>query len=114
MARMSASMGGGYKGDPSAAHAKIAPKGPDVHTPKPAGKTGNKPQSNVGGETKANMRGALMGHPEENNPLRGATKELASQHPHSYADHGPHHGGKEHIRHQPLHGLHPKGSHGRK
>lgn len=36
------------------------------------------------------------------NPLRGAMKELKTQHPHPYTDHGPHHGGSEHIRHKPM------------
>lgn len=107
-------MGKGYHGDPSAARAAMPKGGADVAREKPAGKTGSKPQSNVGNETKPDMHGALMGKPTDHNPLRGATKELASQHPHSYSDHGPHHGTKDHVRHQPLHGLHSKGSHGRK
>ena len=69
--------------------------------------------SDVGGESKADMKGALMGDPTDGNPLRGATKELHDQHPHSYSDHGPHHGGSEHIRHMPLHGMKPSKGYGR-
>lgn len=36
------------------------------------------------------------------NPLRGAMRELHSQHPHHYTDHGPHHGTSDHIRHEGL------------
>lgn len=55
-----------------------------------------------GPEKKADMGGALMGSPEDGNPLRGATRELHSQHPHAYHEHGPHHGTREHIRHEPV------------
>lgn len=59
----------------------------------------------VGNETKADMKGALDGNPTDKNPLSGAVKELHEQHPHHYSDHGPHHGTKTHIRHEPMHGL---------
>jgi hypothetical protein len=59
----------------------------------------------VGNETKADMKGAQEGQPTDKNPLHGAVKELHSQHPHHYSDHGPHHGTKTHIRHEPLHGM---------
>ena len=49
--------------------------------------------------------GADLGH---------AMKELHRQHPHKHHEHGPHHGKEHHIRHEPLHGLHPKSGHGRK
>lgn len=58
--------------------------------------------SEVGGESKADMKGALGGSPEDKNPLRGATRELHSQHPHEYHEHGPHHGTRDHIRHEPV------------
>lgn len=59
----------------------------------------------VGETSRADMKGAQMGQPTDKNPLRGAMKELASQHPHSYDQLGPHHGGSEHVRHIPLHGM---------
>jgi hypothetical protein len=67
----------------------------------------------MSGEKSADMKGGLYGNPSEHNPLKGAVKELKAQHPHSHESRGPHHGGKAHDRHMPLHGLHPKGSHGR-
>lgn len=45
--------------------------------------------------------------------LGAAVEELHDQHPHKHHHLGPHHGQKHHIRHEPLHGLHPKRSHGR-
>jgi hypothetical protein len=71
-------------------------------------KSGHKPPAKyqgVGGETKADMKGAQEGSPTDKNPLAGAVRELKSQHPHEYHDHGPHHGTTTHIRHQPLGGL---------
>lgn len=65
----------------------------------------------VGNEKKADMKGAQLGQPTDKGPgpgkvsLSGAVAELKSQHPISYADHGPHHGTTHHIRHEPLHGL---------
>lgn len=59
----------------------------------------------VGDEKKADMRGAIDGSPTDKNPLRGAMRELHEQHPHAYHEHGPHHGTKDHIRHEPMHGL---------
>lgn len=64
-------------------------------------------KADAGPERKANMKGALMGSPEDHNPLRGAMKELESQHPQKYDDLGPHHGGHVHERHMPLHGMKP-------
>lgn len=58
------------------------------------------PAAGVGNERKADVRGAQMGSPEDGNPLRGATRELHSQHPHQYHEHGPHHGTRDHIRHE--------------
>ena len=53
----------------------------------------------VGNETKADMKGAgVVG----DSSLSGATAELRAQHPHAHSDHGPHHGGTEHIRHKPM------------
>lgn len=69
------------------------------------GPAGKKSGFQVGNERKANTKGALLGQPEDGNPLSGAVKELHSQHPHKHSDHGPHHGGSEHVRHEPLHGL---------
>ena len=63
--------------------------------------------SDVGNETKADMKGALLGQPTDGNPLCAAKHELHSQHPHHYSDHGPHHGTKSHVRHEPLHGMKP-------
>lgn len=71
------------------------------------------PAASPGNERKADMRGAQLGQPEDGDPLRGASRELRSQHPEHHSDRGPHHGGKTHVRHMPLHGMHPKGSHGR-
>ena len=75
------------------------------HRPPAASKGG----SEVGNETKADMKGAQMGQPTDGNPLRGATKELHDQHPIGYADRGPHHGTDHHLRHMPLHGMKPSG-----
>lgn len=56
----------------------------------------------VGNETKADMKGALEGQPQDKNPLAGAMRELHAQHPHGYNDHGPHHGDTSHVRHKPM------------
>ncbi len=62
-------------------------------------------RSMVGNETKADMKGAMsMGRGSK---LKEAVTELHAQHPHGHEDHGPHHGGKEHMRHMPLHGMKP-------
>lgn len=66
--------------------------------------------SEVGGEKKANMRGALEGSPTDgghvgHTGLSHAVHELKEQHPLEYHDHGPHHGTDHHIRHEPMHGL---------
>lgn len=74
------------------------------HRP-PAGAKGM--GSDVGGESKADMKGALDGNPTDGNPLRHAMSHLHEQHPIEHYDHGPHHGTTHHIRHMPLHGLKP-------
>lgn len=79
---------------------------------KPAGKAGR--ESMVGNETKAEVRatqegGSMAEAKGTGSSLRMAGDELRRQHPHSYADHGPHHGTTDHIRHEPLHGLKAKG-----
>lgn len=64
------------------------------------------PQPHAAGpETSPDMKGALEGNPTDNSPLHGAIKELHTQHPHDYSDHGPHHGTSDHVRHMPLHGM---------
>lgn len=66
-------------------------------------------QGHVGNQKKADLKGTQLGGSRAEaagNPLSRATEELRSQHPHRHDDHGPHHGGSEHIRHEPLHGLH--------
>lgn len=68
------------------------------HMP-PAGPRGN--ASAVGNERKADMAGAMMGQPTDGNPLRGAMKHLASEHPEKHDDRGPHRGGSAHMRHMP-------------
>ena len=74
--------------------------------------------SEVGGESKANMKGALGGEPTDGGShvghthLSHAMKELHEQHPIEHHDHGPHHGTSHHIRHEPLHGMKSRG-HGR-
>lgn len=72
-------------------------------------KSGHKrpaPAAGVGNERKADVKGAQDGGSmaeAAHNPLKGAMKELHSQHPHAHHDHGPHHGTTEHIRHKPMH-----------
>jgi len=78
------------------------------HEPK-SGHSAPARASGPGPEKKADMAGAQMGQPTDKNPLTHAVHELHSQHPHSYHDHGPHHGTTTHVRHQPLHGLKPSG-----
>lgn len=70
--------------------------------------------SDVGNERKADVRGTQEGgSAAEAGGLRASLKhavhELHSQHPHEHDDHGPHHGGMEHVRHKPLHGMKPGG-----
>lgn len=82
----------------------------EMHEPKsghkaPAGAKGM--GSDVGGESKANMRGALDGSHVGHTHLSHAMKELHEQHPIKHHDHGPHHGSDHHIRHEPLHGMKP-------
>lgn len=80
----------------------------DVHKaggdarPGPASRGGAKTKSDVGNETKADMKGAQLGNPTDKNPLRGAMAELHSQHPERHDDLGPHHGGTAHLRHRPM------------
>jgi hypothetical protein len=61
------------------------------------------------GGPKAEARGSVI-HDNEGR-LGHAMHELKSQHPHHHMDRGPHHGGHEHIRHEPMHGLRPGGHH---
>ena len=75
-------------------------------------------ESEVGNERKDDMQGAMYGNPNDkavihSGSLKGAVSELKSQHPYKHSDRGPHHGGKAHIRHEPMHGMHPKSRHGR-
>ncbi len=92
-------------------------------TERPAASKGG---SEVGNETKANVRGVQEGGsraeargsvPHTSGPgetrLSGATSELRSQHPIHHSDHGPHHGRTDHIRHIPLHGMSPGGKYSR-
>ena len=60
-------------------------------------------ESAVGNETKADMRGAGVG----DSSLSGAVGHLRSEHPIKHDDLGPHHGGMDHVRHEPLGGLRP-------
>lgn len=78
--------------------------------------------SDVGNETRADLKGTQLGgsrreaegavvHTHEGHGMAGhlghAVEELHRQHPHHHHDHGPHHGGTEHVRHEPLHGMRP-------
>lgn len=67
------------------------------HRP-PAGPKGH--SSEVGNETKANVKGAQVGQPMDH--MAGAVAELRGQHPHAHDDHGPHHNDRSHIRHKPY------------
>lgn len=63
--------------------------------------------SDVGNEKKADVRGVQEGGSmAEARGLKGslthAVGELHRQHPHKHDDHGPHHGGMEHVRHEPV------------
>ena len=87
----------------------IAKAQENVHLePKAKSKEGGENRgSDVGNEKKANMKGVLLGGSAaegmDSKPhLGGAVKELHSQHPIKYNDHGPHHGRGEHVRHQPV------------
>lgn len=64
----------------------------------PASSGGAATKSDVGNETKANVRGAQMGQPTDGNPLRQAGNELRKQHPIRHDDMGPHHGPKHNHR----------------
>jgi hypothetical protein len=68
--------------------------------------------SGVGDTRKGDVKGAQEGGSKAeaaHNPLKGATKELRRQHPHKHDDLGPHHETDSHIRHEPLHGMKPRG-----
>jgi hypothetical protein len=54
-----------------------------------------------------------MGSAHVGADLGKAVDELHEQHPIKHHQHGPHHGKTHHIRHEPMHGLHPKRSHAR-
>lgn len=95
-------MGGSKEKEINRADENIHKAGGDKRTA-PGGARGK--GSDVGNETKANMKGAQEGQPTDSNPLRGAVRELHSQHPIAHHDHGPHHGTTHHHRHEPLHGL---------
>lgn len=63
--------------------------------------------SDVGNERKADVKGAQEGGSRaegmDSKPhLGGAVRELREQHPIAYNDLGPHHGRKEHIRHEAV------------
>ena len=94
----------------------------DVHKEPKAG--GKAHTAGIGNERKADMsvqrggsaaeaRGSVI-HDNEGR-LGHAVDELHRQHPHHHMDRGPHHGGHEHIRHEPMHGLKGGGNseHGR-
>lgn len=59
------------------------------------------PQSNVRQGPAGGGSASIVGE----HSLGAATGELRSQHPQKHDDLGPHHGGMEHMRHMPLHGL---------
>ncbi len=64
--------------------------------------------SEVGQERHADMRGTQLGGSRAEgagNPLGHAVHELKTQHPEHHHDLGPHHGGRTHERHEPMHGL---------
>lgn len=68
--------------------------------------------SDVGNETKADMKGAgVMGARSTvgESSLMHAVRGLKAEHPQRFDDLGPHHGGMEHVRHMPLGGLRPGG-----
>jgi len=92
----------------------------EAHEPKrivtkaPASAHKGKFASDVGNETKADMKGTQMGGSAAEaarNPLHHAMRELHHQHPIAHHDHGPHHGHEHHVRHEPLHGMTPHGGH---
>lgn len=77
-----------------------------------SGHTRPAPAAGVGNERKADVKGTQEGGSMAEargtrGALSGAMHELHSQHPHEHHDHGPHHGTKDHIRHEPLHGMRP-------
>lgn len=75
---------------------------------KPA--SGAKSGSGVGNETKAATRAAGLGGTDSvvgTTSLSAGIGQLRKEHPESYSDCGPHHGGSSHITHMPLHGLKP-------
>lgn len=75
-----------------------------------------KPRSaGIGNEKRADMSVQSGGSAAEARGTPGigsthlghAMKELHAQHPEHHMDRGPHHGGKMHERHMPLHGMKP-------
>ena len=85
----------------------------DIHREPKAG--GRAHSAGIGNEKRADVRGTQEGgsaaeargsviHSNEGH-LGHAVGELHRQHPHHHMDRGPHHGGHEHIRHEPMHGL---------
>jgi hypothetical protein len=88
----------------------------NIHKEPKAG--GRSHSAGIGNERKADVRGAQEGgsaaeargsRPEVAAHLGHAIEELHRQHPHHHMDRGPHHGGKEHIRHERLGGMKPHG-----
>ena len=77
--------------------------GPEAHADMSVQKGGSAAQARgtpgIGGSRRSEGPGPVhLGH---------AVGELREQHPQHHADRGPHHGGHEHIRHMPLHGMKP-------
>ena len=80
-------------------------------------KSGHSPAaraSGVGGESRANMKGAQEGNPTDGmkGHLGHAVSELKSQHPIEHHDHGPHHGTDHHVRNNTGEMLRSMGKHG--
>ena len=85
-------------------------------TERPAG-FANRNKSEVGNETRADVKGVQMGGSRAEakgsqlhdglagsgtkGDLGGAVRELHKQHPERHDDLGPHHGGTAHLRHEP-------------
>lgn len=80
------------------------------HAPARGGAGGEKKYSN---RAWGDGRMEVTSNPHKGSDLGGAVDELHEQHPHKHHDLGPHHGKHHHDRHEPLHGMHPKRSHGR-
>lgn len=57
----------------------------------------------IGKENKGDVKEVQDGGSRaEAGGLKGAVAELKRQHPHHHMDRGPHHGSKEHERHEPV------------